>query len=251
MLIDSHCHLNSLSLIRREEVITSCSASYILINSTIDLQSSKDSTVYSNDNSFIYLSLGFHPFCVAQYKPELLKDYQELIIANKGIVAIGEIGLDYKADAPLDKQEEVFVSFIELAKKVNLPIVIHNRLDGFRVLEVLDSQLSSYEKAIFHCFSYSQEFLERITAKGGFVSFSLNVLRGNKQIVSSLKSCPLENLLFETDSPYMRVEGKPSTPLDIDRVYKFAAKIKELEVKQLEDIVASNANRIFKLKIRR
>ena len=57
----------------------------------------------------------------------------------------------------------------------------------------------------------------------------------------------LENLLLETDSPYMRVEGKPSTPLDIDRVYKLAAKIKELEVKQLEDIVFENANRIFKL----
>jgi len=221
MLIDAHCHFNSLPQKRRRQVISACSSGYILINSSIDLQSSKDSLLYSKAHPFICSSLGFHPFSASQYTPQILKQYQELAAAHNKVVAIGEIGLDYKADTPLKEQEEIFKKFIELAKNLNLPIIIHNRLEGFRILEVLDNHLSSYENLIFHCFSYSKEFLDKIIEKKGFISFSLNILRGNEKIVSSLRNCPLGKLLLETDSPYMRIEGKPSTPLDIDKVYRF------------------------------
>jgi TatD DNase family protein len=248
MLIDTHCHLNSLSQENRRQVIQSCSSGYVLINSSIDLQSSKESLRLCGDHSFIYSALGFHPFSACQYDPQILRQYKELALNHNKVVAIGEIGLDYKADISLEKQEEIFRKFIELADNLSLPIVIHNRLEGFGALRVLDDYLSSYENVIFHCFSYSQEFLDKIIAKGGYVSFSLNILRGSAKIIASLRKCPLENLLLETDSPYMRLEGKPSTPLDIDKVYKFAAKTKDIEQKELEDIVFTNARKVFKFK---
>ena len=248
MLIDSHCHLNSLSQNQRELVFSHCSHGYILINSSIDLVSSKDSLDYSKNYPFIYSALGFHPFCASQYSSQTLGQYKELIEKHGKVVAIGEIGLDHKADSPLEQQEEIFRSFIELAKDLGLPIMIHNRLEGFRVLEVLNEHLSSYENVIFHCFSYSVEFLKKIIERSGIVSFSLNILRKNKDILASLRECPLENIILETDSPYMRIEGRPSTPLDIDKVYKFTGQIKGLEIKELREIIFSNVRGVFKLK---
>ncbi len=247
MLIDTHCHLNSLPPQSRGQVIEACSSGCVLINSSIDLESSKESLRLCGEHYFIYSALGFHPFSASQYDPQILIQYQELATNNSKVVAVGEIGLDHKADVPLERQEEIFREFIQLAVKLGLAIIVHNRLEGYKALDTLDDYLSSYENVVFHCFSYSPEFLDKIIAKGGCVSFSLNILRGNDKIIASLKKCPLENLLLETDSPYMRIEGKPSTPLDIGKVYEAAANIKEMDIKKLEEIVFANAKKIFKI----
>ena len=98
---------------------------------------------------------------------------------------------------------------------------------------------------VFHCFSYDQDFLAKIIERGGFISFSLNILRKREEISKSLKSCPIEKLLLETDSPYMRVAGKPSTPLDIDKTYKRAAEIRGISKEELESAVSSNIGELF------
>lgn len=247
-LVDSHCHFNSLSEEIREEVVSSCGGNYIFIDSSIDTKSSLESVALSERHDFIYTSLGFHPFCGAEFSGKVIDEYERLIKENKKIVAVGEIGLDYKAEISLEEQESILCDFISLAKRENLTVVIHNRLDTFKVLEVLDKYFSTYQKVVFHCFSYSEEFLKEILQRGGFVSFSLNILREKKSIISSLNKCPLENLLLETDSPYMRIKNEPSTPLDVEKVYSFAAAAKGLEEEQLKKIVLSNAKRAFFLK---
>lgn len=250
MLIDTHCHFNSLSRNLREELLSQGLGNYSLIDSGIDRASSLASVSFSKQYDFIYTSLGFHPFCAKKFRLEILAEYEKLIEENKRIVSIGEIGLDYKADSALEEQEDVLRHFIQLARTNNLPVVIHNRLNNFRVIDILDEFYQNYENVVFHCFSYSGEFLEKILKRGGFVSFSLNVLRKNKEITSSLKRCPLENMLLETDSPYMKIKGNSSTPLDIDKVYSQVASIKGIEQKQLEGTVFSNAQRLFSFKIK-
>jgi len=79
------------------------------------------------------------------------------------------------------------------------------------------------------------------------VSFSLNILRKSNKILTSLENCPLENLLLETDSPYMRIKDKPSTPLDIVKVYERAAQIKAVAREKLEEQVFLNAQKAFHL----
>ena len=249
MLIDSHCHFNSLSKAKREE-ITSSKPDILLIDSSIDVNSSLASVHLSRKHDFIYSSLGFHPFCADDFSDEVFARYRKLIDDGERIVSIGEIGLDYKAKASLDKQELVFSSFLELAKEKDLPVVIHNRMDPadmdfFDVLGVIDRYFLDYKKVIFHCFSYPPQFLTKILEKGGFVSFSLNVLRKKKDIIESLKECPLDNLLLETDSPYMKIGKEPSTPLDIDKVYSCVAGIKALGPEELGEAVLSNAKRAF------
>ena len=247
MLIDTHCHFNSLAAGIREKLFSCCWDNHCFIDSSIDKESSLISISFSKQYDFIYTSLGFHPFCAEKFSSETPTEYERLIDANKKIISIGEIGLDYKADTALKKQENVLVSFIQLAKKKNLPVVIHNRLNTLMVLDVLDQFYKTYESIVFHCFSYSQDFLEKIIERGGFVSFSLNILRKNDDILSSLKKCPLENILLETDSPYMKIKNNSSTPLDIDKVYSHAAFIKDIEQKEMENIVFSNAKRVFSL----
>ena len=245
MLIDSHCHLNSLPKIAREDVISSSKGNYCFIDSSIDLDSSKVSLEISSKYDFVYSALGFHPFSGKSFSSTVVRDYEKLIDNNKRIVAIGEIGLDYKADSSAQAQEDILAAFIELAKVKGLPVMIHNRWQDTKILDILDKFYSSYKTVVFHCFSYNQDFLAKIIARGGFVSFSLNILRKKTEIVQSLESCPLDKLILETDSPYMRVAGKPSTPLDIDKTYKVAAEIKGISKEELESAVSLNIKELF------
>lgn len=246
MWIDTHCHINCLSPFQIEEIVTS-EKECLFIDSSVHYKSSLTSLELSRKHSFIYSALGFHPFWAKEFLPQTVKDYEALIDSSDKVVAIGEVGLDYKAELSLSGQEKVFSAFIELAKRRNLPLILHNRLDSFDILDILDRFFSSYEGIIFHCFSYSTKFLEKILEKRGFVSFSLNVLRKKPDIISSLKMCPLERLLLETDSPYMRIDGRASGPLDIGKMYEYVSSVKGLGVKELEDIVYSNAKRIFSI----
>ena len=245
MLIDSHCHLNCLSKIAREDVISSSKSSYCFIDSSIDLNSSKVSLEISSKYDFVYSALGFHPFSGKSFSPTVVRDYEKLIDNNKKVVAIGEIGLDYKADFSAQLQEDILAAFVELAKVKGLPVMIHNRWQDTKILDILDKFYSSYEMVMFHCFSYNQDFLAKIIEKKGFISFSLNILRKNEEILESLRKCPLDKLLLETDSPYMRVGGRPSTPLDIDKTYLAAAEIKGISKEELESAVSLNARELF------
>ena len=245
MLIDSHCHLNSLSKIAREDLISSLDGNYCFIDSSIDLNSAKASAELSGQYGFVYSSLGFHPFSGKEFSSSTINDYTKLIDENKKVIAIGEIGLDYKAPISYQAQEDILSAFIKLAISKDLPVILHNRWGDAGILDILDKFYSRYEKVIFHCFSYAKDFLEKIIERGGFVSFSLNILRKKEDITSSLRSCPLNRLLLETDSPYMRASGKPSTPLDIVKTYSAAAEIKGVERGELETAIFSNAKELF------
>lgn len=249
MLIDCHCHINALAKTTREEVIASCRdrGQYLFIDSSIDMNTSLASMALSQYYDFFYTSLGLHPFSADLFSDEVIATYEGFIKENNKIIAVGEIGLDYKAQAPSQKQEEVFKSCIRLAKRANLPIIIHNRFDNPRILDILDEFYPNFERVVFHCFSYGPDMLERILKKGGYVSFSLNILRGNANILASLKSCPLQRLLLETDSPYMKINNVVSTPLDIEQVYAQAAAHKGLEAAALENQIFLNAQKVFSL----
>lgn len=248
MLVDTHCHFNTFSPGQREELISFFPENYYLVDSSTNYESSLASIVLSSQHSFIYTSLGFHPFWGKEFTPGVVENYRKLIREKEAIVAIGEIGLDYKAPISIEEQEVILREFIELAQETSLPLIIHHRLDSSPIFDILDDFFPSYEKIIFHCFSYSKEFLKKIVNKGGYASFSLNILRRKEEIVASLKACPLDSLFLETDSPYMRIKSKPSTPFDVKQVYSHAAYIKEVEAQELEKKVFLNAQRVFGLK---
>lgn len=256
MLIDTHCHLNSLSKPAQELAIAKLESGCYLIDSSIDLESSEISLKLSQKYPLVYSSLGFHPFSAKKFSIGLIENYQKLINQNKKVVAIGEIGLDYKADLEIKQQVEAFRQFLKLAKLNNLVVMIHMRFKPEEpesqgrvlVLNILDEFFPSYGRVVFHCFSSSENFLQEIIKRKGNLSFSLNVLRKNKVILDSLVKCPLENLLLETDSPYMRIGQAQSTPLDIEKVYQRVAELRNIDLSELEAAVFANAKRVFNLK---
>jgi TatD DNase family protein len=247
MWIDVHCHINCFPRNEIKDLVSSCKES-LFIDSSTNYRTSLLSLEISKEHRFIYSSLGFHPFWAEEFSDETINKYEKLIDSNLGkVIAIGEVGLDFKAETPLEEQERIFGEFINLAKRKNLPLIIHNRLNSFKILNVLDNFFSSYEKIIFHCFSYSEDFLEKIISKKGYVSFSLNLLRKKEELIESLKRCPLEHLILETDSPYMKIENRPSSPLDIKKLYSFVANIRSVKEEILKESIFSNVKKVFSL----
>jgi len=254
MLIDNHCHINSLSGPERADIFSRDLSEYRFIDSTIDMETTCNSLSLSQWYPCVMTSVGFHPLSGDQYNENTIKEYQDIIDQNKKIVAVGEIGLDYKAPVTLAKQEEIFRAFIELAYRNNLPVIIHNRVDRKMlfeggtpyILNILSEMVTSYERVMFHCFSFNRKFMDMVVEHGGSISFSLNVLRGNKDILDALKNCPIENILFETDSPYMRISDKPSSPFDIEKVYDLAAQVRGVPRKELEEAAYNNSRKLFK-----
>ncbi len=250
MFVDNHCHINSLSEEVRKDVLES-RRRFIFIDSSIDYVSSISSISISSKSRFIFSCLGFHPLKLDTFTDRTLEDYQRLLEENKDrIIGIGEIGIDCKAPFPLQEQIRVFEKFIELAKRYDLVVIIHNRYDKPVVLDVLDDFFLSYDRVVFHCFSQDESFLENILKKNGFVSFSLNILRNKRRIINSLLRTPLDRLLLETDSPYMKIEGKYSTPFDIERCYKFVSEIRNIDIEELSNRILSNVITLYKLQNR-
>ncbi|MFA5271676.1 MAG: TatD family hydrolase [Candidatus Omnitrophota bacterium] len=245
MLIDAHCHINSLNKSTLNDVLVSASDNYIFLDSSINVDSARLSLEINSKYPSVYSAIGFHPFSVKEFSDITIETYKKMLRENKKILAIGEIGLDETAQVPHDEQEKILKRFFWLAKDAGLPVLIHNRLKEPKIFAMLDDFFASYEKVIFHCFSYDYEMLQRITDKGGFVSFSLNILRKKKAIIDSFMRCPLENLLLETDSPYMKINDRPSTPLDIKEVYSLAASVRKIPAKDLEEAVLANFKKAF------
>ncbi len=247
MLIDTHCHINSLADDRIDELRAISPEDKIFVDVSIDPHSSERSLALAGSMPCVYSCLGFHPFSIDQYQEKTAEKYAGYIRNNSKVIGIGEVGLDCTASFAMEDQVKILEKFIDLAGQNQLPLAIHNRLNSFLIFEVLDRFMKTYDKVVFHCFSQDSEFLRRIIDKNGMVSFSLNILRRKKKIVDALQEIPLDNLILETDSPYMRIEGQPSHPLDIEKVYEFVSREKDLERAALEKKIRENVSRIFRI----
>lgn len=258
MLVDTHCHINSLSLIKRAQFMSKLSEfnslndiPYIFFDSAISWQDCLNSLSLSSKYPYIYSILGFHPSNAHLFKDNTIIDYKNIIISEdkekSKILGIGEIGLDDLVEIDRKNQIKVFREFLKLAKELSLPAFIHNRTNSLEIFEVIDEVFSDYERIIFHCFSQSPSYLKRIIDKGGWVSFSLNILRKKPDIISSLKKCPLSHILLETDSPYIKIQKQPSLPINIKDVYSFVAEIRGESFTSLEENIFLNVKKAFSL----
>ncbi len=194
----------------------------------------------------IYAMLGIYPSEAKTYS----EDIEQYIIDNsKKIVAIGEIGLDYYWDKSFKNlQCEIFAKQIQLANKLSLPIVVHDReahKDCFNIIKAANKG----SKVLFHCFSGSAEFMRECTkedwyiALGGVVTFK-NAIK----MKDVAKEVPLDKLVLETDSPYLTpvpFRGKPNTPAYLKYVAEEIAKLREMPLEELIDITTENAERFF------
>ena len=199
--------------------------------------------------AFCLLQCGISPNDIEDFSEENLKIIEKLAIKEK-VVAIGEIGLDYYWNKEnKDTQKELFIKQIEIANKLNLPIVIHTRdatLDSIQILK----EHSVTKKGVFHCCPLNQELIKAGLELGFYISFSGNITFKNAKSHDVVSLVPMDRILIETDSPYLSPEpyrGKRNDSSKVKLVAEKIAEIKGMSLKEVAMITYENANKIFNL----
>ena len=250
-IFDTHAHYDDEDFdVDREELIEElhnngvvgildCASSYESIDKVCDIVNRWD---------FIYGALGIHPENADEFNDEVLNEIKEKIKANKKIIAVGEIGLDYYWDEnpPREVQREVFRKHMELAKELNLPVVIHDRDAHEDTLNIMKE--FPEVKGTVHCFSGSVEFARECLKLGYYIGITgVITFKNAKKLVNVVKEVPLDRLLVETDCPYMAPEpnrGKRNKSDYIEFIIEKIAEIKEIDPKQLNIQVNENFERL-------
>ena len=201
-------------------------------------------------NENLYAMIGIFPSEVKTYTTKVEEKLRNLA-KNPKIKAVGEVGLDYYWDKSfVDLQKEVFVKQIKLANELNLPIVVHDReahKDSFDLLK----EYNNNSKVLFHCFSGSVEFMQECVKQGWYIAIGGVVTFKNAiKMKDVAKAVPLENLVLETDSPYLTpvpFRGKENSPAYVKYVAEEIANLRDIPVEEIIDITTNNAERFFEI----
>lgn len=250
-LFDSHAHYNDEKFEEdREEILKEIYRSGVtkLVNAGYSLESSKSAIQIANSHDFIYSTVGISPNDIVDYKKEDLKEIENLAKSPK-VVAIGEIGLDYywnKENKNL--QKEVFISQIEIANKLNLPIVIHTREAVYDTLEILKNN-NCNKKGIFHCCPFNVDLVREGLKLGFYISFAgPTTFKNSKNAPEIIKMVPLDKMLIETDSPYLSPEpfrGKRNDSRNVKYIAQKIAEVKQIPLEEVAKATYNNAEKIF------
>jgi TatD DNase family protein len=253
-LIDTHVHLDDPRYDHdREAVIVRAQAAGVedLVTIATSLEDSRWVAGFIAAQTQVFGTVGQHPSEAARFDPARLGDYKALA-REKGIVAIGEIGLDFHyREARLEVQEPCFRAMLGLARELGLPVVIHNReadADSIRVLrDAWDPALGG----VFHCFAGDADTAKAALdlnfdlAVGGVLTYKS--AQGLRDIIAAV---PLDRLVLETDAPWLSPQawrGQRNEPAHIVAVARQLAELKGVSLEQVADQTTANAKRLFRL----
>ena len=254
---DSHSHYNDEKFDEiREQIIEDTYKSGVtkFICAGYDIQSSKKAIEISKKYEFIYSICGISPNDIPQSEEELWKTIDEIskiVQQNKKIVAIGEIGLDYywnKENKEL--QKKAFIKQIELANKLELPIVIHSRDASVDTIDIIKNNIVN-KRGIFHCCQLNQEMVKQAINLGYYISFAGPItFKNSKNAKEVVDLVPMDKILIETDSPYLSPEpnrGKRNDSRNVKYVAEKIAEFKNMSLEEVARITYENAMRIFEI----
>ena len=247
-IFETHAHLDFKDFDKdRNQIFEQCKKEGItkIINVGIDEESSRNCIELAEKWDHVFAAIGYHPHDADKFDLEEVNK----LYKHKKVVAIGEIGLDYFRNySPKKKQIEVFRKQLEFAKKVNLPVIIHDRdahedclaiLKEFQPLDV-----------VFHCYSGDEIMLDKILQEGWFVSFTGTITYKNSNQQNVVRLVPEDKFMIETDSPYLSPvpkRGKRNSPLHLRYIIEKIADIKRLPPKKIANLSYQNAMNFFRL----
>lgn len=252
MIFESHAHYDDEAFHEdRETLLGSLNEKGIgyVINVGANIETTKNTIVLAEKYPFIYGAAGVHPSDTAELNEENFV-WLKKQCAHPKIVAVGEIGLDYYWDEP-DKgiQKKWFDRQLQMAKEVNLPVIIHSREAAKDTLDMMKAAHAGDTGGVIHCFSYTKETakeyldMDYFFGIGGVITF-----QNAKKLKEAVKYIPIEKILLETDSPYLApvpYRGKRNSSLNIPFIAKEIAEIKGIDYDDVVNITSENAKRLF------
>ena len=252
MLFDTHAHLNAEQYNEDLEAVIDRAKSEGVSKIVVvgfDRPTIVKAMELAEEYSFIYAAVGWHPVDAIDMTDKDLAWIEELA-AHPKVVALGEMGLDYHWDkSPKHIQKEVFRKQIALAKKVKLPIIIHNREATMDIVQILKEEGAHEVGGIMHCFSGSIETAKECMKMNFYISFGGPVTFKNAKNVKEVAAAiPVERLLIETDCPYLTphpFRGKRNEPGHVKLVAEELAALKGLSYEELANITMENAKKVF------
>ncbi|MCG7949245.1 MAG: TatD family hydrolase [Candidatus Thiodiazotropha taylori] len=256
MLVDSHCHLDRVALDHYANDFGQFVASTLdrgishMLCVSIDLESWPSMVSLVESYPQISVSVGVHPNDRERHDPNPA-ELVELAKHHK-VVAIGETGLDYfHGKGDLEWQRKRFRQHIEAAKQADLPLIIHTRDAREDTLSIMQSQGADQAGGVMHCFTENWSMAERALEMGFFISFSgIITFKNAADLREVVKQVPIQQLLIETDSPYLApvpYRGKPNQPIYVHQVAECVAEIKGLSVDEVAAQTTENYYRCFPL----
>ena len=253
MLFDTHAHMDDRAFREDRDVLLkglSEKGVGLVMNPGCSLESSKNAVALAEKYDFVYAAVGSHPDAADEVNEEVLEEYRKLCKLSPKVKAIGEIGIDYHyEDIPRDLQLKAFRMQMELARELDMPVIVHEREaheDGMAVVKEFPQV-----KGVFHCYSGSAEMARQLVDLGWYIGFTgVLTFKNARRAVETAASIPLERIVLETDCPYMAPEpfrGKRNDPGYIFRMAEKLAEIRGLSVEEVQRITTENGKRLYRI----
>ena len=253
MLFDTHAHLDDRAFDEDRASLLSRlpqAGLGLVMNPGCSLASSRAASALALKNDYIYAAVGSHPDAADEVDDAALEEYQTLCRQNAKIKAIGEIGLDYHyEDVPREVQLKAFRAQMELARELNLPVIVHEReahADGMAVVAEFPEVTG-----VFHCYSGSLEMAKWLIDRGWYIGFTgVLTFKNARKAVEVASAIPLDRIVLETDCPYMSPEpyrGKRNDPSRLCFMAQKLASLRGLSVEEIENITLENGRRLYRI----
>lgn len=255
MLFDSHAHVYDKAYDNDREAMLKEVFQHLdhLVCPSEDIESSKKAIAMAESYPQIYAAVGIHPQETKDTTEADIQVIKDLALHHKKVVAIGEIGLDYYyLYSPVETQKKWFARQCELAKELDLPIIIHDRDAHQDTLDILKAHKTDKLRGIMHCYSSSWEMAQEFMKLGFYISFAGPVVfPKSTKLKEVAKEVPLDRLLIETDSPYLTpppFRGRRNDPGKVFYVAEEIARLKGIPTEEVIQRSHDNAMAIYRIK---
>ncbi len=250
-IFDSHCHLTDVQFAADLPVVLkhaySAGVRGILVASQ-SVPDSKQAVALCRNREGLYVAVGVHPHEADQFRTWDVQALKDMCIESR-VKAIGEIGLDFfRGISSRGNQETAFHAQVELARMLDMPMVVHIRDAAGRARGIIDEH--GYYSGVLHCFSSDRKLAEWAVEKGLYVSFAGNITYGEERQEEIVKTIPRDRLMVETDAPYLSPvpnRGQRNEPAMIRLIVDKLAQVLGITPAEVADLTRENALRCFRI----
>jgi len=256
MIVDSHCHLDYPNLYNKlSEVLERAEINKVkkLLTICTTLESFEKIKKITSKYKNIFGTFGIHPHESKNYKNVNSKFIINQVNENKKIIGIGETGLDFFYNhSDKEVQKKSFIEHIKAALELNIPVIVHSRNAEDDIYDILKNEKGNLNlKVLIHCFTGSKNFAKKLLDLNCYISISgIITFKNSKTLADTISYIPIENLLVETDSPYLSplpFRGKPNEPSYIVHTVNKLSEIKNVSKETIMTYTTNNFKKLFSL----